>query len=246
VIILVGWFGPQQIERVTSEIVIESGSGLREQQPRTIRQRTHNHEELVVDREHAEHRAGGTQPTQFGQRLVQVVQRRRGHGTAPPLAVLTHDSYTESRHRFLLRHEHTVYRTTGLRSLTVTNVPAPRRDPTYPGATRGRSCQDHSMAPSTDTDAPDAALAALLAEANTLQPKTIALRRQLHRQPEQGLVLPDTQEAILRALDRLPLEIHRGSSSSSVTAVLRGSKPGPAVLLRGDMDALPLHEETGD
>src|SRR5699024_43988 len=194
VIILVGWFGPQQIERVTSEIVIESGSGLREQQPRTIRQRTHNHEELVVDREHAEHRAGGTQPTQFGQRLVQVVQRRRGHGTAPPLAVLTHDSYTESRHRFLLRHEHTVYRTTGLRSLTVTNVPAPRRDPTYPGATRGRSCQDHSMAPSTDTDAPDAALAELLAEANTLQPKTIALRRQLHRQPEQGLVLPDTQE----------------------------------------------------
>jgi len=102
------------------------------------------------------------------------------------------------------------------------------------------------MAPSTDTDAPDAALAELLAEANTLQPKTIALRRQLHRQPEQGLVLPDTQEAILRALDRLPLEIHRGSSSSSVTAVLRGSKPGPAVLLRGDMDALPLHEETGD
>lgn len=90
------------------------------------------------------------------------------------------------------------------------------------------------------------ALAELLAEANALQPKTVALRRQLHRQPEQGLQLPRTQEAILRSLDDLPLEVHRGSSTSSVTAVLRGSKPGPAVLLRGDMDALPLQEDTGD
>lgn len=98
---------------------------------------------------------------------------------------------------------------------------------------------------STATAAGDA-LAELLAEANALQPKTIALRRQLHRHPEQGLQLPRTQEAILRALDDLPLEIHRGTSTSSVTAVLRGSKPGPAVLLRGDMDALPLHEDTGD
>lgn len=92
----------------------------------------------------------------------------------------------------------------------------------------------------------DIAFADLLAEANTLQPKTIALRRQLHRHPEQGLDLPRTQAAILRALEGLPLEIHLGTSLSSVTAVLRGGKPGPAVLLRGDMDALPLHEETGD
>lgn len=98
---------------------------------------------------------------------------------------------------------------------------------------------------STATASSDA-LAELLAEANALQPKTIALRRQLHRHPEQGLQLPHTQEAILRALADLPLEIHRGTSTSSVTAVLHGSKPGPAVLLRGDMDALPLHEDTGD
>ena len=100
------------------------------------------------------------------------------------------------------------------------------------------------MAPTAP--ATDEALAELLAEAKTLQPKTIALRRRLHRRPEQGLQLPGTQAAILHALEGLPLEIHRGTTTSSVTAVLRGNKPGPAVLLRGDMDALPLHEDTGD
>src|SRR5699024_8586846 len=106
------------------------------------------------------------------------------------------------------------------------------------------TCQDRSMAPTAP--ATDEALAELLAEAKTLQPKTIALRRRLHRRPEQGLQLPGTQAAILHALEGLPLEIHRGTTTSSVTAVLRGNKPGPAVLLRGDMDALPLHEDTGD
>ena len=98
----------------------------------------------------------------------------------------------------------------------------------------------------TPTAAAETAYAELLAEANALQPKTIALRRQLHRHPEQGLDLPKTQTAILRALAGLPLEIHLGTSLTSVTAVLRGGRPGPAVLLRGDMDALPLHEDTGD
>lgn len=75
------------------------------------------------------------------------------------------------------------------------------------------------------------------------------LRRRLHRQPEVGLHLPRTQEAVLEALDGLGLEINTGSALSSVTAVLRGTGAGaadrPAVLLRGDMDALPLTEATG-
>ncbi len=79
-----------------------------------------------------------------------------------------------------------------------------------------------------------------------------ALRHQLHRRPEIGLQLPETQRAVLAALDGLPLEISTGTSCTSVTAVLRGtardsgttrdSGPAPAVLLRGDMDALPVHE----
>lgn len=92
----------------------------------------------------------------------------------------------------------------------------------------------------------DDRFAGLLEAATRLQPKTVALRRKLHRHPELGLRLPESQAAIRRALEGLPLEITLGTGTSSVTAVLRGSRPGPAVLLRGDMDALPLTEETGE
>ncbi|MBN6035248.1 M20 family metallopeptidase [Amycolatopsis sp. 195334CR] len=104
------------------------------------------------------------------------------------------------------------------------------------------------MSPSGPTDLPPlpgARFAGLLAAAKALQPKTVDLRRALHRHPEQGLHLPKTQAAIERALDGLPLEITRGKSTTALTAVLRGARPGPSVLLRGDMDALPLTEDTG-
>jgi hippurate hydrolase len=74
------------------------------------------------------------------------------------------------------------------------------------------------------------------------------LRQAIHREPEIGLDLPKTQRKVLDALDGLPLEISAGRGLSSVTAVLRGGRfpgPGPVVLLRGDMDALPVTEETG-
>jgi hippurate hydrolase len=71
------------------------------------------------------------------------------------------------------------------------------------------------------------------------------LRHRLHRHPEIGLDLPVTQETVLDALDGLGLEISIGERLSSVTAVLRGARRGPAVLLRGDMDALPVTESTG-
>jgi len=80
--------------------------------------------------------------------------------------------------------------------------------------------------------------------AATIGDDLIALRRDLHQHPEIGLHLPRTQEKILAALDGLPLEITLGKELSSVVAVLRGGRPGPTVLLRGDMDALPVHEET--
>jgi amidohydrolase len=73
----------------------------------------------------------------------------------------------------------------------------------------------------------------------------VELRRQLHREPEVGLDLPRTQQKVLAALGGLPLEVSRGRALSSVTAVLRGDPGGPAVLLRGDMDALPVAERTG-
>lgn len=76
----------------------------------------------------------------------------------------------------------------------------------------------------------------------------IRLRRELHAEPEVGLDLPDTQAKLLRELESLPLEITLGRSCSSITAVLRAPHRGgegttlPAVLLRADMDALPVTE----
>ena len=80
-------------------------------------------------------------------------------------------------------------------------------------------------------------------DAQAMRPELVALRRELHREPEVGLALPRTQEKVLAALGGLPLEVTQGSSLSSVTAVLRGGRPGPVVLLRADLDALPVTEE---
>ena len=81
-------------------------------------------------------------------------------------------------------------------------------------------------------------------DAQAMQGDLVALRRTLHGEPEVGLELPRTQEKVLAALQGLPLEITTGSGSSSVTGVLRGGGAGPNVLLRGDMDALPVQEKT--
>jgi hippurate hydrolase len=82
-------------------------------------------------------------------------------------------------------------------------------------------------------------------EAVAIAGEIAELRHAIHREPEIGLELPKTQRKVLAALDGLPLEITPGKQLSSVTAVLRGAKPGPTVLLRGDMDALPVTEATG-
>lgn len=73
----------------------------------------------------------------------------------------------------------------------------------------------------------------------------IALRRAIHMEPELGLDLPKTTAKVLKALEGLPLEIRQGPSTTGVLAILRGSGNGRTVLLRGDMDALPLTEDTG-
>jgi hippurate hydrolase len=86
--------------------------------------------------------------------------------------------------------------------------------------------------------------AGLRDEARRLLPGVIELRRRIHRHPELGLVLPETQKAVLESLADLGLEVHTGGATSAVLAVLRGARPGPTLLLRADMDALPLQEDT--
>ena len=85
----------------------------------------------------------------------------------------------------------------------------------------------------------------LLNSARELLPDVIELRRTLHRHPEVGNDLPVTRETVLAALDGSPLELHLHSSTSGIVAVLEGELPGPAIVLRGDMDALPMPEDTG-
>ncbi|MFN7148127.1 MAG: M20 family metallopeptidase [Microthrixaceae bacterium] len=85
----------------------------------------------------------------------------------------------------------------------------------------------------------------LLGSARDLLPEVVELRRTLHRHPELGLDLPRTQAAVLDALDGLGLELTVGERLSSVVADLDGGRRGPTILLRGDMDALPMPEDTG-
>ena len=85
----------------------------------------------------------------------------------------------------------------------------------------------------------------LLADATRLLDDAIQLRRRIHRVPELGLELPKTQAAVLEAIDGLGLDVKTGTSTTSVVAMLKGAKPGPTILLRGDMDALPMPEDTG-
>lgn len=99
-------------------------------------------------------------------------------------------------------------------------------------------------APPTGTS--DGPLTGLFADAQALAAELSALRHDLHRIPEIGLHLPLTQARVLAALEGLDLEITTGTALSSVVAVLRGARPGPAVLLRGDMDALPVTEDSGE
>ncbi|MFH8293816.1 M20 family metallopeptidase [Streptomyces sp. NPDC018059] len=84
-----------------------------------------------------------------------------------------------------------------------------------------------------------------LDEARRFLPDAVALRRSLHARPEIGLHLPTTQRRVLEALDGLGLKVRTGRRLSSVTATLDGRREGPVVLLRADMDALPLSEATG-
>jgi len=79
-------------------------------------------------------------------------------------------------------------------------------------------------------------------QAQEIHNELATIRRHIHQEPEIGLDLPKTQAKIVAALDGLGLEVSTGKALSSVTAVLRGSKSDKTVLLRADMDALPVTE----
>jgi len=85
----------------------------------------------------------------------------------------------------------------------------------------------------------------LMAEAGERLPDAVALRRKIHANPELGLDLPETTATVLDSLEGIDLEIARSEKTSGFMAILRGAGPGPSMLLRADMDALPMPEATG-
>jgi hippurate hydrolase len=83
------------------------------------------------------------------------------------------------------------------------------------------------------------------AAADAEQDNCLALRRAIHAEPELGLDCPRTAAKLKAALAGLPLTYRDSEATSGFIARLDGARPGRTVLLRGDMDALPIHEETG-
>lgn len=86
----------------------------------------------------------------------------------------------------------------------------------------------------------------LLEAARAISDEVVALRRAIHAEPELGLHTPRTRDKVRAALADLPLTWREGPSTTGLVATLEGGAgSGRHVLLRGDMDALPMPEETG-
>ena len=85
----------------------------------------------------------------------------------------------------------------------------------------------------------------LLKEARALEPQLQQWRRTLHRHPEVGFDLPRTKELVKKALTEMGYE-PRDCGKAGVIALAGGKKPGKTILLRADMDALPIPEDSGE
>jgi amidohydrolase len=83
-----------------------------------------------------------------------------------------------------------------------------------------------------------------LAEAQALFEYSQTMRRDFHAHPEIGFNEVRTAGIVLKELTALGLEVHAGVGGTGVVALLEGKKPGPVVLVRADMDALPIQEES--
>lgn len=80
--------------------------------------------------------------------------------------------------------------------------------------------------------------------AKALLPDAVTLRRRVHETPELGLFLPETVKAVRQSLEGLDVTIEEGPSSSGLMVTLKGPSQGRTIVLRGDMDALPMPEDT--
>ena len=88
-------------------------------------------------------------------------------------------------------------------------------------------------------------MSVLLNEAKAMQAELSWIRREIHKKPEIGMDLPITTAFVMEQLKKHGIEAER-IIDSGISALIEGGKPGKTILLRGDMDALPLAEESGE
>src|SRR5918995_956775 len=81
--------------------------------------------------------------------------------------------------------------------------------------------------------------------ADRLTPQLVALRKRLHQHPELAFEEHETAKAVIGFLNELGIPFRAGVGKTGIVAVLEGSAPGRTIGIRADMDALPIHEETG-
>ena len=82
-------------------------------------------------------------------------------------------------------------------------------------------------------------------ECKDLQDYIVNIRRELHQIPELGFELPKTQACICKALDEMGVPYKKNQGDSGIIGEIQGGHPGKTILLRADIDALPIHEDTG-
>lgn len=88
-------------------------------------------------------------------------------------------------------------------------------------------------------------LSSLVQAGKQLEEKLIAFRRDLHRHPELSLQESETASKVAQRLGQLGIDFRSGVGGNGIVAELTGEEPGPTIALRADMDALPIHEESG-
>jgi amidohydrolase len=81
--------------------------------------------------------------------------------------------------------------------------------------------------------------------ADRLTPQLVALRKQLHQHPELAFEEHETAAAVAGFLKKLGIPFRAGVGKTGIVAVLEGPGPGRTIGIRADMDALPIHEDTG-
>jgi metal-dependent amidase/aminoacylase/carboxypeptidase family protein len=108
------------------------------------------------------------------------------------------------------------------------------------------SCSSSTPAPDEPTPAPDEPTPANIAErAESLRSELIELRREIHRHPELSGQEVQTAALVEARLRARGLEVRTNVGGHGVVGVLRGRHPGPVVVYRADMDAMPDQEPPG-